>query len=488
VAGAPWKENDVHFGFRGLVVLMLGAWPLAAQETARAASEGDRPNIVLVLTDDESLQIHGSMERVKRLIEDEGAVFENAFVTYPICCPSRATILRGQYPHNTGVLGNRPPFGGFDTFRALGREDSTVATWLRDAGYRTAFYGKYLNGYTESDPPPPGWDEWHAANNQGYLHYGYTLNENGRQASYGSAPEDYLTDVIRDKAVAHIRRFSGEGRPFFLHISTFAPHSPFVPAPRHEDMFADAELPRPPSFDEADVSDKPEFIRSLPPLTAANIEEITGFYRKRLAALQAVDEMIGQLVAVLEETGELDNTYIVYFSDNGFHLGLHRLKAGKDTAFEEDIRVPMAVRGPGVPRGARVSGMVLNNDLAPTFAGIAGVTPPRFVDGRSFLPLLRADDPEWRHAFLVRRLGLETDARLDADTAMALRTAKWTFVTYSNGAEELYDLEADPDQLENLIDTADPALLGRLTQRIIELKECRGDACRDAEARPIPDE
>jgi N-acetylglucosamine-6-sulfatase len=486
--GMQQKGIGMDIGLRTVVLLSLSAWPVAAQEPAQPASAGgERPNIVFVLTDDESLQIHGSMQHVKSLIEDEGTVFENAFVTYPICCPSRASILRGQYPHNTGVVGNRPPFGGFDTFRALGKEDSTVATWLQDAGYLTAFYGKYMNGYTESDSPPPGWDEWHAANNDGYLHYGYTLNENGRQVKYGSAPEDYITDVLRDKAVAHIRRFSEEDRPFFLHISTFSPHSPYVPAPRHEDMFAGAELPRPASFNEADVSDKPEFLESLPALTDAEIDEITGTHRARLASLQAIDEMVERLVGVLEETGELDNTYIVYTSDHGFHLGQHRLKAGKDTAYEEDIRVPLAVRGPGVPRGARVQGMVLNNDLAPTFADIAGATPPDFVDGRSFLPLLQQDNPDWRGSFLVRRVGVEADSRLTAASAMALRTPRWTFVTYSNGAQELYDLEADPGQLENLIDTADWALLGRLTQRIIQLKECEGEACRKAERPLVPD-
>ena len=195
------------------------------------------PNIVFVLSDDEDVGIHASMPKVKALIEDQGAVFENFFTTYPLCCPARASILRGQYPHNTLVLGNLPPEGGFLTFRRLGLEESTIATWLHAAGYRTAFYGKYLNGYTETDAPPPGWDEWHAANNDGYFNVNYKLNENGNVVAYGGAPEDYLTDVIAAKAVAHIRRFAAEGRPFFLYVATFAPHSPYNPAPRHKGMF-----------------------------------------------------------------------------------------------------------------------------------------------------------------------------------------------------------------------------------------------------------
>ncbi len=467
--------------FRALLWGLVACFALPATAQQQAGMPEARPNIVFVLTDDESMEIHPSMPKVKALIEDRGIVFENAFVTYPICCPSRATILRGQYPHNTKVLGNRPPLGGFDTFRVLGRENSTIATWLSAAGYRTAFYGKYMNGYTAHDAPPPGWDEWHAANNQGYLQFGYTLNENGKEVAYGSAPADYLTDVISDKAAAHIRKFSAEGRPFFLHISTFSPHSPYVPAPRHEGMFADAALPRPPAFDEADVSDKPDFISSLSPLSEAAIAEITAFHRKRLESLQSVDELVARLVAVLEETGEIDNTFIVYASDNGFHLGLHRLKAGKDTAYEEDVHVPMAVRGPGVPEGGRVSEMVLNNDLAPSFADIAGIDTPDFVDGRSFLPLLRGEDVRWRRSFLIRRLGLEADARLNADSAMALRTARWSFVTYSNGARELYDMEKDPHQLENLVGSADKGLLADLTRQIILLKDCRGETCRRVE-------
>jgi N-acetylglucosamine-6-sulfatase len=300
------------------------------------------PNIVFVLSDDEDLGIHAYMPKVKALIEDQGAVFENFFTTYPLCCPARASILRGQYPHNTLVLGNLPPEGGFLTFRRLGREDSTIATWLHAAGYRTAFYGKYLNGYTETDPPPPGWDEWHAANNDGYFNVNYKLNENGKVVAYGGAPEDYLTDVIREKAVADIRRFAAEDRPFFLYVATFAPHSPYNPAPRHKGMFKDAPLPQPATFNEDDVSDKPGFIQELARLNADQIAEITTHHRQRLECLQAVDELVAALVDALEDAGELERTYLVYASDNGFHLGQHRMLEGKDTAYEEDIRVPLA--------------------------------------------------------------------------------------------------------------------------------------------------
>ena len=237
-------------------VLATFAHPALAQQ---AQSSTKPPNIVLVLSDDEDLGIHPYMPRVKELIEDQGTVFDNFFVPYPLCCPSRASILRGQYPHNTLVLGNWAPEGGFLTFRRLKREQSTIATWLQDAGYRTALYGKYLNDYSETDAPPPGWDEWHAGNADAYDNVDYKLNANGQIEAHGDAPEDYLTDVIARRAADHIRRFSAEGRPFFLYVAPFSPHSPYNPATRHRDMFNDVDLRHPPSFNEEDVSDKPRF-------------------------------------------------------------------------------------------------------------------------------------------------------------------------------------------------------------------------------------
>jgi arylsulfatase A-like enzyme len=464
---------------------LIAALVLTIAGAAHAQPESDRPNIVFVLSDDEDLGIHAYMPQVKALIEDQGVVFENFFATYPLCCPSRASILRGQYPHNTLVLGNLPPEGGFLTFRHLGLEASTIATWLQGAGYRTGLYGKYLNGYVETDAPPPGWDEWHAANNDGYFNVNYKLNENGKVVAYGGAPEDYLTDVIARKAVAHIRRFAAEGRPFFLYVATFAPHSPYNPAPRHKGMFKDAKLPRPPSFNEDDVGDKPGFIQELPRLNEDQIAEIASHYRQRLECLQAVDELVETLVDTLNETDELDHTYIVYASDNGFHLGEHRMLEGKDTAYEEDIRVPLAIRGPGIPNGEKLTGMALNIDLAPTFADWAGVEPPDFVDGRSLLPLLEDPGAPWRRSFLIQRLGLETDERMKPANAFAIRTQRYTYIAYNDGEREMYDLATDPDQLQSIEPTADQALIDALAVRLIKLRSCQGQQCRKLEDLPL---
>src|SRR5215218_6139500 len=305
------------------------------------------PNVILILTDDLTVDDLNQvalrhMPNIKSQLIDKGTTFDNAFVTNSLCCPSRATILRGQYTHNHHILSNEPPLGGFQKFRYLGHENSTMATWLKDQSYRTAFFGKYLS---------------------------HTFNENGHLVDYD--PESYYeTDVISDKATDYIRRTAGADplfftadRPFLMWIGTKAPHQPANPAPRDQNAYPNDSLPHPPSFDEKDVSDKPGWIGDNPPLSQEQKEYMEELHRKRLQSMLAVDDMVGDLIGALRESGELDNTYIVFTSDNGFHLGQHRLGAGKWTAYEEDIRIPLVVRGPGVPEGRTLHHMVLNNDL-----------------------------------------------------------------------------------------------------------------------------
>lgn len=459
---------------------------------AQSATTGDaRPNIVFILTDDEDSDLHAFMPRTKALLHDEGTTFDNYFVTYSLCCPSRATTLRGQYPHSTGVRGNTPPLGGFETFRALGRETSTIATWLRDAGYRTAMFGKYLNGYQPAAGVPPGWSEWYVGGNA-YRGYDYVLNENGTSVSYGRRPEDFLVDVIAHKAADVIRRSAADKTPFFVYVAPFTPHGPSTAAPRHASLFADATLPRSPAFDEADVSDKPAIIRNRSRLRPRMLARLEDVYRRRLRSLQSVDDLVDSLVTALRQTGQLDRTYIVYASDNGFHLGEHRLLQGKNTAYETDIRVPFVVRGPGVPAGKHEDALVLNNDLAPTFAAMAGVRMPEFVEGRSFLPLLTARPASWsRAAFMIERRGGrdaqeelgDTDGLFGANSFNALRTRDHTYVEYATGERELYDLRNDPFQLDNIAARAEPALVRRLSAWLKALATCAGEECRAAEDR-----
>ena len=453
-----------------------------------------QPNIVLIMTDDEDVAIHQFMPKTKALLEDRGTTLANFFVSYPFCCPSRASILRGQYAHNTHIVGNEQPWGGFEKFRQLGLEESTVATWLQDAGYHTAMVGKYLNRYVpQRDGVPPGWDEWYVGGNA-HTSYNYTLNENGRLVAYGNRPEDYLNDVLTDKAVQVMRNASAAGQPFFLYVLPYTPHSPSVAAPRHAGLFADVKLPRTPAFDEVDVSDKPEFIRRMPPLDAEQISRLEDEYQRRLRSLQAIDDMVERIVGTLEAADVLDRTYVMYSSDNGFHLGEHRLPAGKDFPYEEDIRVPAVVRGPGVPQGESIEAMVLNTDVAPTFAAIAGIEAPDFVDGRSFLPLFEDPGRAWRESFLIERrqfesqyvalarnLGMSAD-ELDRSAQFdGIRTTDWAYIEYGTGERELYDLAGDPHQLANVVETADPALVAALAARLTELRTCAGAECRRLE-------
>ncbi len=457
--------------------------------TAPALPPARPPNILFILTDDQDAASVEFMPALKSLIADEGASFANYFVTFALCCPSRATVLRGQYTHNTQIFGNTLPDGGFQKFRDTGAEESTAAVWLQSAGYRTILIGKYLNGYPAGDFTyvPPGWSEWYSpVRGNGDKGFNYALNENGRAVDYGESEADYATDVYSAKAADAIQRAAADGQPFFIYLSVHAPHSPATPAPRHSGLFADAQAPRPPSFNEDDVSDKPMLIRSRPPLNADDVADIDLEYRNRLRSLQAVDEMIASLVAALETTGQLDNTYVVFSSDNGYHLGQHRLKDGKEMPYEEDIHLPLFARGPGIPAGAIVDALAGNVDLAPTFAEWAGVSPPDFIDGRSLVPLLVGAAPsDWRQAFLLQAGDMAQSANRRAPREyVGLRTPDYLYVEWINGDVELYDLHADPYELQNIAASAPPDLLSRLSARLSALRACAADSCRLAESVP----
>lgn len=464
--------------------------------TAMPVAGPVRPNIILILTDDEDWKAHEYLPQVRRLLEERGATFSNYFVGYSLCCPSRASILRGQYPHNTGVLGNHPPDGGFERFYRQGLESSTLATWLHERGYYTALAGKYLNGYGSGKLAggaahvPPGWTDWFAlAEPSGY--FNYRISDGGRALEFGHADADYLTDVLGTHAIAVIREAHRARQPLFLYLAPKAPHLPAEPAPRHRDLFDRVELPRGASFDEDDVSDKPAPIRNRPRLSALDLLHMQTTYRKRLQSLQSVDEMVEAIVDELGELGELDRTYILYTSDNGWHMGEHRLGRGKNTPYEEDIRVPLVIRGPGIAPGTVISQLALNSDLAPTIAELAGASTPAFVDGRSLIALWRGGAPVWRSCLMVQR-GANADVQADEGDELhspwgfhALRTAQYLYAIWSNGDRELYDLLADPSELRNLAGSGDPVLMGQMAGRLEALAKCRGAKCRRLEDVPL---
>ncbi|GAA2901021.1 sulfatase [Streptosporangium fragile] len=472
------------------LVLLLA---LAASGTVTTvAYAAERPNILFILVDDLEAGDLQRFPNIHNLLARGGTGFDRFFVTNSWCCPSRATIMRSQYVHSHGVLTNTAPEGGFTRFYASGLERSTIGTWMKSAGYRTGLMGKYLNHYPGGAAPPthvpPGWDEWDVPVRNLYGEYDYTLNENGVLRDYGSLEQDYLADVLSRKAQAFVSQPGTD--PFFLYLAPIAPHNPANHAPRHSQAFADAVAPRPPSFNQEDVADEPLWLRSLPRLGPRAIEKIDERYRRRLRAMLGVDDMVGALVETLRASGKLDETYIFFGSDNGFHLGQHRLAQGKTTPFDEAIRVPLLVRGPGVQPGRVVGDLAATVDLAPTFAEIAGVRPPDFAEGRSLLPLLRGGTPTpWRQNVL-----LEFNRPADPGSARqtpvpayrGMRTARHTFVRYTTGEYQLYDNASDPYQLRNLAAKVPPSVIAEFDRQLDALASCSGAGCRSADSVAPP--
>ena len=463
-----------------VVLVVLSGHGLLKEKQGAEAQTTSRPNIVFVMTDDLDERSMEQLGGIQQVMGSNGTTFKNAYVTYPLCCPSRATILRGQYPHNHGIVGNVPPLGGEAKFRNSGFDQSTVATWLNDAGYQTKYIGKYMNGYNDLYKPP-GWDEWFVLQGDESKNQ---VNDDGRSITLTG----HSTDAFANEATDFIRRSSANAAPFFVTVGTKAPHRPPEVADRHLSSFVDTPLPRPPNFDEPDVSDKARWLQSYPPLTQAQIDYAQTLYRERLRSMLSVEDLLEQTIATLQETGELGNTYIFFTSDNGFHLGEHRLPRGKRTSYEEDISVPLMVRGPGVPAGITRQQLVINNDFAPTIANLAGVTPPGFVDGSSFVPLLSASPPSsWRMAFLEEGTLETIDTDTPTPTHKGVHTREHMFVEYAETAEqELYDLSADPYQLQSKPRTGNEQLYSTLESRLNALRACSGDACRSAEWGTTP--
>jgi N-acetylglucosamine-6-sulfatase len=470
--------------------LVLALVTLAAAGCGGSGAPGqdhdERPNVVVLMTDDQTLESMRVMPGVRRTLADRGTTFTRSFVSFALCCPSRATFLTGQYAHNHGVLGNRPPTGGY---RRLDRRE-TLPVWLQRAGYRTMHVGKFLNRYGQDLGPyhvPPGWDDWHASVDPlTYEYYGTMLNENGTLRTYGS---DYSTDLYAGRAVELIGRAARDDAPFFLSVAFLAPHdggprelddpagmvTP-VPAPRHRDLFVAEPLPPSvrASFNEADMSDKPAYLRAFPSIEQQRAEAIEENYRQRLESLQAVDEAVVAIANALRAAGELDNTLLVFTSDNGFFHGEHRMPNEKMLVYEPSIRVPLIMRGPGVPVGAERRQLVTNADLAPTILDVAEASATKPQDGSSLLPLLADPRLEWGRDLLI-----EGAEGFIVRGFAAIRTYRYVYAEYTTGERELYDLERDPHELQSVHD--DPAyapVQAELARRLRDLRACVGPGCR----------
>ncbi len=512
------------FVIRLLVIATLFACSSPKQAPADATGDSTpdgstvhKPNFVFILTDDLDDGVYNKMPRLKTLLDDAGTRFTRHHLNIALCCPSRTAILRGQYAHNTKIFSNAPPNGGFETFFKDGSEADTLPVWLAAAGYRTTLVGKYLNGYPNTAPAlykPPGWTEWVSpVDGNPYSEYNYDLNDNGVLVPHAGTPDDYMVDLIAAKSVDFIQRAASDHTPFFMYITPYAPHSPATPADAYANDFVGAKAPRTPSFNEADVSDKPAWLSGQPLLTATQLDHIDALYRKRLQSMESVEDLVQRVVDTLTATGQLENTYIVFTSDNGFHQGQHRLNSGKQTAFDEDLLVPLVVRGPGVPAGVTVDYPTVNVDFAPTFLELAGAAIPAGVDGRSLRALLGGAPPDratWRQLVLLEhgedsgaelqqvRAPIGTLEPLDDPSGAAedsqkpppfegIRTARYTYVEYPGGERELYDHQTDPDQLTNIAGTpAAVDVLGQLATTLHSLHACQGEGCRAAEQAATP--
>lgn len=455
---------------------------------AHLQSSPAHPNIVFVLTDDLSMDLLPYMPQVQKL-QSQGMSFNNYFVSDSLCCPSRSSIFTGQFPHDTGVFTNAGPGGGIGAFYGHGDENRTFNIALHRLGYRTAMMGKYINGYLERRSPiastavPPGWSEWDVAG-WGYREFGYRLNIDGTVHYFGHRPRDYLTDVIARRGVRFINRSAAMDKPFFLELASFAPHTPYVPAPRDRHGFPGLTAPRPPNFDVLPAN-PPSWLAGHQPLTPRQIDRINYAFRRRVQDVQSVDRMIARIRAALEANGIANDTYIVFSSDNGLHTGEYRLTPGKLTAFDTDIHVPLVVTGPGVPPDTTNDDMTENVDLGETFAQMGG-TSMSTGDGHSLLGLMRGEIPDdWRNAILIEHHGPRPDpddpdeqdrASGNPPSYEAIRTPHFLYVEYRNGQREFYDLQTDPFELDNLAPTlTDPELSG-LHAELLRFEQCHGHA------------
>jgi N-acetylglucosamine-6-sulfatase len=406
----------------GAVVLALCAWFAARNPHLATAAPGDS-NVVLIVTDDQTLEEMQGLPQTSALIGAQGVTFNRAYVNFPLCCPSRAAMLTGQYMHNHGVRGNGGEFGGWQRFVGTGAEANALPNWLEDAGYYNVEIGKYMNGYGDTGgnaaPIPPGWDEWYAKYSEyddavkgSRIYFNYMMREDPPATGgvpcpsgdppapgdpftcvYGEEDPEYQTDVVREKAVEAIDRLSGPSSPqtpFFLKVDFNSPHSPYVPAPRNLGAQAATAITPPPASNEKDISDKPRFLRRLPKLGKGKLTQIANRRRSRLEMLMSVDDAVVAIMDKLEDEGQLGDTYVIFTSDNGYFSGEHRIRQGKYLPHEPSSHVPLLIRGPGIPAGASSDALVANTDIPTTISEIAGATPSVPQDGLSLLPFATA--------------------------------------------------------------------------------------------------
>ena len=476
-------------------LLVCGCYAGISADLRRAAAQTAtaRPNIIFILTDDMRKDDLRYMPKTRSLLGRGGMSFQNAFVSNALCAPSRATIMRGQYSHGNGVWSNTEAdspttdIGGWQAYRAKGNERDNVATRLHGAGYRTGFFGKYMNGYANTSYKPLGWDTWFAASTSGApRYYDYDVNDNGTRRHYGTNDRDYITDVLSRNTDSFIKKNAPRRQPFFAYVAPIAPHVPATPAPRDLHTYDGLKAPRLPSFNEKDVSDKPPWIGRMPRRTSGEIATIDNRHERRAESLRAVDDLVQGVVDTLVAAGEARNTYIFFTSDNGFHEGEHRIPSEKWRPYEEDIKVPLLVRGPRVKAGSTTRKMALNTDYLPTFMALAGTRIPSYADGRSLKRVLQGVLKDgasgWRNAVLLEGAARFSPAYEGIRTTRIGGAPERKYVEYSGRGRELYDLNRDPYERNNRFTPSSP--VDSLAARLRKLEHCAGDKCFKAENRP----
>eukprot|EP00054_Salpingoeca_dolichothecata_P016564 m.97355 g.97355 ORF g.97355 m.97355 type:complete len:550 (-) comp22037_c0_seq4:83-1732(-) len=460
-----------------------------------------RPNIILVLTDDQDIRL-GSLHvqnKTKSLFQAGGTTFENAFVTLPICCPSRISILSGRYPHNTGAMSNTTAgwcsVGKY--WKGPGQQVS-MPVWFSNNQYRTGIFGKELN-VNDGTTISPGWDRFFVLGGQSEGHY-YAdwFCDQGKR--YNATADEYMTTLIRDRAVEFLNESRDDDRPFFAYVAPHAPHTRATPQPGTEGYFNDLKAPRTPAWNYS-AHDHHWMVRTQEPATESCAGYSDELYRNRLKALLGVDELVDTLAQTLIELGEFDNTVWMYTADHGFHLMEWSMPYFKAQPYETDLRVPFMVRGPGITPGKVVDNIALNIDIAPTLAEFAGFAPPAAaeVDGRSLVPFALSNAsqsftaPWTRKDFLFEFWAGGNPSTKPAigpycnhiimswnNTYTGVRTAdglKYVEFVDNENFKEFFNLTSNPWELENQINSTDPAVVEELRTRLHFLQTCKEDTC-----------
>jgi N-acetylglucosamine-6-sulfatase len=478
------RRVNARIALAGLLAILAGCGgstaPPAPSPVPPPAAAAGRPSFVVVVSDDLDVRLFEHLPWLGDEFRKGGVSFPRAYVTTALCAPSRASILTGRYAHNHGVLKTAPPHGGIETFVASGLESETVAAHLKRAGYRTGFVGKYVNGYPRGvaeNYRPPGWDFFVAPLEalRPERYWGYWLNDDGERVEFGDADGHYLDDVLAERALRFLRQATAGSDPFLLVVMPYAPHFPMLAPSRHASRWFDERVMQSPSFNEADVRDKPIWVQANPRLSPAEEDRVLRQQRLRFTSMLATEDLLRDALAVLQRAGRADDTYLMFSSDNGILMGEHRLTLRKANNYEEAIRVPLVIRGPGVARGVERPHFALNVDLAPTMLDLAGLAVPDSMDGRSLAPLLKpgGEATPWRQDVMVEYFSGP------GGRSSALRTDGWLYHEAESGERELYDMRADPYQMHSLHEEGSSELMKELSERLRRRRDCRGAACRE---------